>query len=805
MIVQNKYLLRNFLSLHKVFLVFALVAAFQIIVNRPFEQLFSPDSAIAGSCSDNACFCPGASCTNDWEWNNGWDQAHGVVWNDQGQNVGNDPWDNPSDPQDAYNDQGAAEHIQKIVDTQGSTPDYVDASAVGNTGSAGDGTTTSDVQTGIDTSSCGVPCGGCGGFCGYDGGKTCNQMQKDVCGQDPCYLTGSCAQQDLSQLSLNEILALGEQQNNHNIGDIINSKDFGSVFDVNKIVADTYGVNSSTLTDCANRIGGNDAQSGKLVACGVALQDGKLTSVQAASCIVDSGSDPLCDSGDTTTANNIAKAQNIAPNATVQNESANGGPATPDETTTNARREANADPECGGVGQQACSIDSGLSETTNICDSSNAIDVNTNLCVSVLSFGDAYPGLTPAEFRDLSDRCKTGIDVDKKRCLPATPLRNGEMNLGTGSQCDFGSQCQSDLVCTVEAGCQGSLQDKFNQFYTIKPQGDSDAYYRPTNVILVGHNKDVTLIRDLYNTSGDCTDNYDCAVGHRCVSGVNKCAPDSYSCGSNSNCPQGWSCGGAGICEQPGCSDAQVAACGNAGCILVNGNPVCTTFDFSDSEQSLTGTGGTGSFSNSPTTCADGSPASAILFFSGNYCESTDNGAPVIYQNRQDFTPGQINELNAAINGGNPCYQADLLDANGNFCGIYQGAYTCGDPACANQDVPPGSPPGTPPGTPPVDNPTGPMCLSLSLNNLDKPVTGDQATQPDPEIGDRLQFTCGDVAEADHYEFRIINQTTQIPTFLSATGRTSEVFTVQEDGSYTAQCRICTGPDASSCHAWEGL
>jgi hypothetical protein len=166
------------------------------------------------------------------------------------------------------------------------------------------------------------------------------------------------------------------------------------------------------------------------------------------------------------------------------------------------------------------------------------------------------------------------------------------------------------------------------------------------------------------------------------------------------------------------------------------------------------------------------------------------------------------------VSGGAPGATIDFKPYMNNTCGAYQfdcdvpsmpvgyggcGAVTynlgnnCSAPA--STPVPSFPPPTTPPSTPPsspTPPPVGPVCLNI---------TSSKAT---PQIGDSLNFTCGTVNGANHYEFRI-----QLPDGtvkqLTATGTSSENFTVSQSGKHTAQCRICTTADAASCQAYESF
>ena len=94
----------------------------------------------------------------------------------------------------------------------------------------------------------------------------------------------------------------------------------------------------------------------------------------------------------------------------------------------------------------------------------------------------------------------------------------------------------------------------------------------------------------------------------------------------------------------------------------------------------------------------------------------------------------------------------------------------------------------------------GPMCLSISLTNLSNPTAG----TADPEIGDAITLTCGEVTGAERYIFRI-TQANGAVSNLSATGRTSESFTIADAGGYTAQCQICTGASDDTCLPYEPI
>jgi hypothetical protein len=124
---------------------------------------------------------------------------------------------------------------------------------------------------------------------------------------------------------------------------------------------------------------------------------------------------------------------------------------------------------------------------------------------------------------------------------------------------------------------------------------------------------------------------------------------------------------------------------------------------------------------------------------------------------------------------------------------------TCSSAASVNQncnvEIASSSPPPSPTPSP------GPQCLSIALNNISNPSA---AATTDPKIGETINFTCGEVAGAARYIFRVRRPDGTI-TALASTGRNSANMTVDASGMYAAQCQICTGADEASCHAFEQL
>jgi hypothetical protein len=78
---------------------------------------------------------------------------------------------------------------------------------------------------------------------------------------------------------------------------------------------------------------------------------------------------------------------------------------------------------------------------------------------------------------------------------------------------------------------------------------------------------------------------------------------------------------------------------------------------------------------------------------------------------------------------------------------------------------------------------------------------------PNPVAGNTVTFTCGQVAGAARYEFRVRlpdgNTTSILP--VSTNSNVSQPYNITSSGAYKVQCRICTGAGANTCQAYESL
>ncbi len=117
-----------------------------------------------------------------------------------------------------------------------------------------------------------------------------------------------------------------------------------------------------------------------------------------------------------------------------------------------------------------------------------------------------------------------------------------------------------------------------------------------------------------------------------------------------------------------------------------------------------------------------------------------------------------------------------------NFC-VYPTQTSTPSPTPTRTPTPSPSPTATP----------GPVCVSLTM------------TPPNPTINQSITLTCGAVAGAFRYEFRVglPNNTLVTVQPSSAQSRVSQPFTINQSGQHGAQCRICTGSAASTCQPWE--
>jgi|GEM_PF-5538450 len=87
----------------------------------------------------------------------------------------------------------------------------------------------------------------------------------------------------------------------------------------------------------------------------------------------------------------------------------------------------------------------------------------------------------------------------------------------------------------------------------------------------------------------------------------------------------------------------------------------------------------------------------------------------------------------------------------------------------------------------------GPACMGVTMS------------KQSPTVGDTVTFSCGQVSSANHYEFRVKQPDGTIQTVVAtaAGNNVSQNFTVSQQGSFSVQCRVCSGSDASTCQPFE--
>jgi len=118
-------------------------------------------------------------------------------------------------------------------------------------------------------------------------------------------------------------------------------------------------------------------------------------------------------------------------------------------------------------------------------------------------------------------------------------------------------------------------------------------------------------------------------------------------------------------------------------------------------------------------------------------------------------------------------------------------------PSVTPSPTPTPTPSVTPSPTPsPTPTPIGPMCVSIVMQS---PKGAPLYTA---NIGDLVQFRCGEITGVTNYEFRVLAPNSRIQP-LSATGRISEEYEITQSGRFYAQCRLC--PTGQTCQDWEPL
>ncbi len=175
---------------------------------------------------------------------------------------------------------------------------------------------------------------------------------------------------------------------------------------------------------------------------------------------------------------------------------------------------------------------------------------------------------------------------------------------------------------------------------------------------------------------------------------------------------------------------------------------------------------------------------------------SESNGVPVCQANPQYHGTDRSAAIARATATG--CGQWDQVCVGGTNAGHLCGDFAIVNDSCGGGPTPTVTPTSTPTPTPTPTPVVGPQCLNISTSI------------EDPEIGDNVTFTCAQVDQATRYKFQVVRQVdgqTVETTPLQATGRISEPYTVEQPGTYYAQCQICFKDDQNQeqCHAFEPI
>jgi hypothetical protein len=171
---------------------------------------------------------------------------------------------------------------------------------------------------------------------------------------------------------------------------------------------------------------------------------------------------------------------------------------------------------------------------------------------------------------------------------------------------------------------------------------------------------------------------------------------------------------------------------------------------------------------------------------SNGCCTATGTNKVAVHKCSGPLVNGSCSDPNFTTQSGTVCLdgnfcgsmQLDIVDANGNETGT--GGVSTNGNSCGET--------------------TGPVCLNLSIS------------KSNPKVGDSVTFTCGNVAGATKYEFRvklpdgtIQALSTTASTTANPKPRTSTALTISSQGAYAAQCRICTGANGSTCQQYESF
>ena len=299
---------------------------------------------------------------------------------------------------------------------------------------------------------------------------------------------------------------------------------------------------------------------------------------------------------------------------------------------------------------------------------------------------------------------------------------------------------------------------------------------------------------DRDGSGSPCSASDRCPSGYVCVDAKCEIRVGEGYCGDGvcgvgeapANCPA--DCGLANVCTSGSCV-SETSSCSSAG--LTNGSGTCEGGICCGGPVSGACTPGQCG-GNNQVCCTDG-------IYAGSCVQGTPGGPTPCLSDSSSCVVVTEPGTNKECVGTEWCTEERIeekcCDSQGKNCKFYYKSSVWGK--CVEDDRCGGDPPSTPTPTPsptpsPTPTPPGPQCLNIAMDN------------PGAELGDQTTFTCGQVAGVDHYVFRVMDPD-GIISDLAATGRISAPYLINQGGQYSAQCQICTSPQASSCYPWETL
>ena len=360
-------------------------------------------------------------------------------------------------------------------------------------------------------------------------------------------------------------------------------------------------------------------------------------------------------------------------------------------------------------------------------------------------------------------------------CQPTATIAPGACNASSDSQCvgkTSGSSC-------AMVGSQGSGLCQLNTTGSCVCQATGSPICSGTGTVCL-------------SGAQSCASGFEPKTDNSCSAPGVRCCPASTTKTCWSNACQSISYTGIG-CPTDYPHATKPTTCGGGG--TPTPNPTCTQPGVACSTAtSDNGNCCAGSYCQGPagsqrceTPTGDVCPGGGVCGSPQGYiaikCPQLTNGECL-------ENPSTFDSYTAARTYAGTCGQVDTTCVGGTNNRHLCGAFEIISSGCSGGGGSPGPSP-----TPGVTPTPGPICASIASSN------------PAPQVGDTVKFTCGLVNGAEHYEFRVKTPAGTIQTLAadvtSPSKNVSQSLLIDTAGSYSAQCRICTG--ATTCQAWETL